>query len=409
VPHRTRTWRRAAALALACALPAGAATASARPAPAVRPVVGIVGDSGLNPLHDEFRTRDGRDPAYPPGMPHPVRVAMPRSGTFEERLDALRAGPLGHPKAGTLYALSGTRLLVYATPGQPDPLTDRAHGTGTASAAIGNRTGSAPDALAVFVVGNAPAAHEWLAAQRWIDVASISAYTIATDDPCHNAHAGRLLPQDGGLLFSSAGNLVDYAEPFEFPNGLAETYQVGGVDSTGRTWIPPRPEATNPFLVTGNVVRPYESGARYDFLAPGPDSLTGTMEFGGTSGATPTVAGYAVLLVAEARRLLGAHGGRTRTALATRGPGVRPPSRGPLADGVFTRDELVDLLHVTAIPKETGPERYLLEGFGATNAASHAKALAVLRGTATAPERPDEQALHDQVEAARAAQASRCT
>lgn len=384
------------ALLATCALaaPAGAAP----PRVPARPVttIAIVGDAAINPLHVEFRTRDGRDPAYPAGMPKPVRVTLPK-GSFADAMATLAAGPLGNPKAGTLYAVAGTRLLVYATPGSGSlvaPGDGRLHGTGTAASAAGSRTGTSPDSLVVFVPRTTAAAYGWLAAQRWVDVASTSVYSIPTTEQCQGAAEARAMHQRGGLLFSSSGNTYDYVEPFSVPNGLPEVFQVGGVDAAGRTWLPPHPGEESPFFAAGSVVRPYETGARYSFRAASGDSRDGTQPFGGTSGATPTVAGYAAELIAEARRLLRSPGGRRR---------------GPLADGRFTRDELVALLHATATPFEApGTHRYALEGYGATGATSHALALKVLRGQATAPARAAEDAEHARAESLRAAHTARC-
>jgi hypothetical protein len=393
------------------AVPAAAAPPGA--ASTTRPVtaIGIVGDAGLNPLHKEFRTRDGRDPRYPAGMPRPVRIPMPKSASFDDAIAELAAGPLGDPKPGVLYALAGTRLLVYGTPGEPTVVGDaeqRLHGTGTASSAAGTTIGTSPDSLIVFVPGNGDAAYGWLADQRWVDVASTSVYAIPTTGQCDGADGARALHASGGLLFSSSGNLYDAYEPFATPNGLPEVYQVGGVDRNGKTWLPGHLDEPSPFFAAGNVIRPYETGARYSYPAAAGDSAEGTQPFGGTSGATPTVAGYAAELVAEARRLLADTGPRTDTALARRRGPAAPPGGGPLSDGTFTRDELVDVLHHAAVPAETAPGRYALEGFGATDRRSHAHALAVLRGTADLPARPDDQRLHDHAEALRGEQASRC-
>jgi hypothetical protein len=370
--------------------------------------IAIVGDNGVNPLHEEFRTSDGRDPVYPQGMPKPVRVALPAAASFDEALQALRAGRLGSPHPGTLYAVKGTRLLIYATPGERSVLEDRAHGTGTASSAAGRGTGSSPDSLIVVVPGTRDTAYDWVARQQWIDVASTSVYAIRTTDQCAGAAGARALHRDGGLLFSSSGNSYDYYEAASVPNGLPEVYQVGGVDRTGRTWLPPRTEEPEPLFAAGNVVRPYETGARYSFPAAAPDAARGRQPFGGTSGATPTVAGFAAELVAEARRLLQHQGRRQGQVLARRGGDARPPKAGPLNDGALTRDELVELLHASATPAETVPGRYSLEGFGATDARSHATALAVLRGTRSVPDRAAEQRAHEQAESVRAAHTARC-
>lgn len=398
-----------ACVSLVCA---GLATAEAAPVPSVgvrQPVVAVVGEAGLNVLHDEFRTPDGRDPVYPASMPHPVMVDLPTTGSFEQRMAAVTAGPLGSPRPGTLYGLRGTRLLVYVPTGVEDVLSDRAHGTGVAASVAGRRTGSAPDALVVFVPGVDGPSYDWTADQAWIDVATTSTYSVRTTDQCAGAAEVRRLHAAGGLLFSSSGNTQDVAEPTSMPNGLPEVYQVGGVDKSGRTYAPPHLDEPEPFFAIANVVRPYESGARFSFPAASGDSLDGTQPFGGTSGATPTVAGYAASLIVEARRLLDDQGHRRPTAMALAGKGARRPDRGPLADGVFSRDELVSVLHATARPAEPPtPARYLLEGYGATDAASHRTALAVLTGRAAMPARLDEDARHAEVEAVRAGLSSRC-
>jgi hypothetical protein len=415
-------------LRLACALsalscltgPTAASSAhAAAPATTGRPttIIAIVGDSAINPLHVEFRTHDGRDPAYPRWMPKPIRIPQPHARTFAAAITELESGPLGHPQPGALYALAGTRLLIYATPGisnliddGKDPQGDvRAHGTGTAAAAVGLKTGTSPDSLIVFVPSAGEPAYGWIAKQRWIDVASTSAYDIPTTGQCDGDAGARALYRDGGLLFSSAGNTADYYEPLSAPNGLPEVFQVGGVDSTGRTWLPGHTDAGSPFFTAGSVVRPYEVGARYSFNSAGPDSYSGQQLFGGTSGATPTVAGYAADLIAEARRLLGSTGPRTDTALATLSPGRRAPRTGLLSDGRLTRDELVSLLHHTAIPHETPSSgRYDLEGYGAATQESLRLGLRVLQGQTHEPSRPDEDRANQQAEALRGQLTSRC-
>lgn len=390
-------------------------TPSDRPRPVT--VLAIVGDDAINPLHVEFRTRDGRDPRYPAGMPTPIRIPFPKATSFAAAIAELERGPLGRPTPGALYAIAGTRLLIHATPGSTgfiapgtDPQGDaRAHGTATSAAAAGLRTGTSPDSLIMFVPGTGEPAYGWVARQNWIDVASTSVYDIPTTGQCDGNAGARQLHRNGGLLFSSAGNTIDYYEPLSAPNGLPEVFQVGGVDSNGRTWLPGHLEAPSPFLTAGNVVRPYEVGARYSFPSAAPNSFTGQQVFGGTSGATPTVAGYGAELISEARRLLGSTGPRSSNALASRRPGHTSPSRGPLADGRFTRDELVDLLHRTATPYEpAGPARYAIEGYGAADGRSLRLAAQILRGQAPTPDRAEEDARHTQVEALRAVLAARC-
>lgn len=377
------------------------------------PTVAIVGESGLNVLHDEFRATEPVD--YPAGMPAPVFVDLPAGGTFEQRLAQLRQGPLSHLKPGTLYAVRGTRVLVYAPvvteagdPGDTDVLdTDTGpadslaplqHGTGVVASAIGATTGTAPDALAVFVTGgyDSPAAWGWISRQPWIDVASVSGYVLTANGTCRGGAEARAAIAAGHTIFSSSGNATDGQEQLVTPNGLPEVYRVGGVDATGRTWLPGHPEEQDPtFALLGGVTRPYDTGGLYSFMSAAPDSQSGLQQFGGTSGATPRTAGYALRLIATARSILA--GG--------------PPATGPLADGSFTGEDLTALLRHTATPHETAsPGRYFVEGYGAVTTESVDLAERVLRGEVRMPARPDEDRAHDATVAARTAlfSAGRC-
>ncbi|MDQ1712713.1 MAG: Subtilase family [Frankiaceae bacterium] len=392
------TIARLAVLVAVLAAPAAAAPATAAPPrPSVIAVVGEPG--GLNVLHTDFRTRDGRDAVLPAGV-RAVRVALPRTGDFAARTATLAAGPLGHLKAGTLYYVAGTRLLVYA-PRDPvgrsttDIVTgDRLHATGVVDAAIGRRYGTAPDALAVFVAGGGAAPWEWVATQPWVDIATTSAYgtpQVAGSNGgtggsvlCEGAAAVRRIVASGRLVFASSGNTTDQPEALVSPNGLPEVFQVGGVDAAGRSWRPGHTEESDPFYAGANVVRPYETGELFSFPAAAPDSFAGTVHFGGTSGATPRTAGWAALLVAAARA----------------------------ARGRFDGAEVAGLLRHAAVPAEAaGPGRYFVEGYGALNASAVARAAAVLHGRGTLPARPDEDAASAATRQARAAlfNAVRCS
>lgn len=404
-----RTW-----LAIAAAVSLTAAGhAAAAPPPAARSavVVGVIGETDpINVLHEDFAAP--RKVVYPPGMPRPVFVDLPRRGDFAERLEALRRSPLGSPRAGTLYAIRGTRLLLYSVTGDEDFLgADRLHATGVVSSVIGRKYGTAPDAIAVHIPGVAPAGYDWLAEQEaWIDVATTSVYAIRgprSDEPgdtlvCLGADPVRSYVADGHIFFTSSGNTTDQPEPLLSPNGLPEAYQVGGADASGRTWLPGHLEEADPFYAFGNVVRPYETSELFSFTAADADALTGGTQFGGTSGATPRTAGRAAQLIAHARAVLG--GGARPGALASLGTGTRAPRQGPLADGSLTGQELEHLLRQTAVPAEATPGlRYAIEGYGALTNGSLNKARDVLSGrSAPAPRDADDEA-HAAAEQARGA------
>jgi hypothetical protein len=406
----------AAAVLLSVVAPAAMAHASHRgPAEGAAPavVVAVVDEpGGVNVLHDDFRTRDGKTPAYPPGMPEPVMVSLPH-GSYSAARAAAQDGPLGHMRPGVLYAVAGTRLLlVNAGTSDYDALqTDAEHATGVADSITGTRHGTDPDALVVVVLSNFEGVYPWLAANRsWVDLASASSYTLETTGSptqCGGANDVRRYAAAGRVFFSSAGNTTDPQEPLIAPNGLPETYIVGGVDSAGNTWTPGHPEETDPYWTVGNVVRPYETGELYSYPAAAPDSSGGTVHFGGTSGATPRTAGWAARLVAHARTTVRQS---RASAAGTLASGPRQTRSGPLADGRLTRAELVAVLHAVAVPHSGLPDgpAYAAEGYGALGAAPVARAERILDGVEPMPSRRADDAADAGARQARAVAFMRC-
>ena len=390
-------------------------------APPATAVIAFVDESpGLNVLHRDFATADGRDAALPVGLPAHAVVSLPRRGTFAERMQQLEAGQLGHLRPGVPVYVRGTRLLVVLAPGSTVPVTDalagdRLHATGVVDSAIGRRYGTAPSAIGVLVLGSAPSAYQWVASQPWVDLVTTSAYDLPqaqvssgsgpTAQLCLAAAAVHAITASGRTVFSSAGNTTDPLEQASVPNGLPDVYQVGGVDSAGVTYLPPHSSESDPFYAAGTTQRPYDTGELYSFQAAAPDSLDGSVQFGGTSGAAPRTAGWAADLVIEARRLLHATPTRTtRLGLATRGRNASRIARGPLADGAFDGSDLVDvLLHVARPAAPATPARYLVEGYGALGRGPVAIAGRVLAGTSALPARSDEDTAHAFVHGARAA------
>ena len=396
------------------------AAASSRPQASLV-VVAVLGETGgVNVLHQDFRTADGATPGYPVGMPRPVMVALPHGGDFASERAALERGPLGHLAPGVLYGVAGTRLLLVNTGTGPydGVQADALHATGVADSITGARQGTAPHALVVVVLSNQEAGYPWLAANAsWVDLASTSVYRLRTaagpvgdtaaTRQCTDAEQVRSYTAAGHLLFSSAGNTTDQAEPLVAPNGLPETYVVGGVDSSGSTWSPGHPEEPDPFYAAGNVVRPYETGERFSYQAAAPDSLTALTHFGGTSGAAPLTAGWAADLVAHARAVLGNGQRHGRGSLAE---GPRRPARGPLADGRFTNGELRDLLHLVAVQHSGQPAgaAYAVEGYGALNGAAINVAHRILDGTTSVAPRQSDDQVDTAVRRLRATAFARC-
>lgn len=383
------------------------ATASTVTTARVRPVViAVVGEAGLNVLHTDFATPDGKDAPLPAGYPAARTVRLPHTGTFGQRLAAAEAGPLGHLPPDTLYRIAGTRIIgVYASvdgtqpPTQTDLLADRLHGTGVASAAIGRTYGTAPNAELVVVLGDSNDAWSWVASQPWIDIAvTASINELDGGDPtntssltCAGATGIHQIVSSGGIVFAGSGD-DDQTGTLNPPPGLPDVYQVGGVNADGSPWLGVHPAEHDPSFVTGQVTRPYITGDLYSFTAASPDALTGGAHFGGTSGAAPLTAGRAATLLAAARAQLHTPNARHPGALAWLGNGGSRPRTGPLADGELTGGELAALLRDVAKPSLPEPAGFPIEGYGALNATTTKRALRVLAGAAAEPNRADDDA-----------------
>jgi hypothetical protein len=274
----------------------------------------------------------------------------------------------------------------------------------------GTRTGTDPQSLVVVVFSeDGSGSYEWLARSGWVDLATTSTYRIrSTAGPtqCADADAVRRFSGDR-LLFSSSGNTTDPAEPAISPHGLPETYVVGAVDGSGRTWLPGHPEESDPWFAAGNIGRPYETGERFSYRAAAPSGYAATTHFGGTSGATPLTAGWAARLVRHARVVVRSTTGTTAGALAA---GPRRTARGPLDDGRFTTTELRALLHGVAVQHSGLPSgaAYPAEGYGALSASSIRLAERILDGAVAAPERAADDQVDAVVHQVRAAAFSRC-
>lgn len=395
--------------------------AQAAPPHASRPVVvAVLGETGVNVLHQDF-ARPNLSPN--PDLPPATLVSLPESGDFDQRLAQARKGPLGHLLAGRLYRIRDTNIVGVYNPVETgllpyapaDLLADTDHGTGVVSALAGQHFGTAPEVQVVIVLGTGPASWGWIARQPWIDFVSTSWAQRVYSPPgtpgivCDTYRESQAIAGRGGLVFSAIGN--DPGMGALPPASYPDAYHVGGVDRAGKTVL----VGASPQEATTKLGpdRPYESGELFDFAAASGFSLTESTQFGGTSGATPRMAGDAANLLALARQLLNDTGGRRPGDVLARASDLRAPRprRGPLADGSLTRAELIALLHNTSSPHEQDPQsRYALEGFGAYDLAAGKLATRVLMGTSFAAVRSPEASMDNLALRARLAMwDARCT
>lgn len=369
------------ALALLAGALAAAAPQPARAAVVPTAVVALI-DTGVNPYNQAFR-----DPSplayqhpstYIPGYPADAE-ALPISLDEPDLATALAKDAEVWLYTGQqrLYWIPGTRIVGMIAfgngglrcnpllgqdwapfnsfgggPGCRDKkLTDEhGHGTMTASRAAGapNSLGGDPaygsQARIVAIEGLGSLGVMWAADQGWIDVQSNSwAELLPHPAPTGTYDAFRIAAQKMVVVAASGnglGGIAGFAPNSTYAlTTAAPGVIVAGAHDNGRIshWsgAPPTVVADG----YGGYMAYHNSITAY-----GPDSVACC-----TSAAAPYVAGGAVRLVLEARRILGSSQvGIQGGIVAQAASGVTPPASGPLSDGALTLAELTALLRATA-------------------------------------------------------------
>lgn len=408
------------------ALGSDAAPASDAPTPTVIAVI----DNGVNAYHRDFRRPDldghpsGTIAGYPSAAPslalsldvEDFDRAMERDNPVWESIkpDTLYwiprtkiVGAISIP--GTSVVKSEIQLNTSGTRRRPI-IDDNWHGTGVASVAAGNFHGACPECLIVMVDAlDFTAGMEWVARQPWIDLVSNSYGSIAAT-PIGGSLAG--VPIDGRINEASRQAAVS-GKPVLFAsgNGLsnARSYTKAAFD---RDITYHSPYAGPPWVMAVGAASPANDqptswhGVPVDLVAYGNDWPAAIDEsheemgtFFGTSCSTALAAGVMAAALHGVRSELPTFKAKGAVLVAT---GSRP-SRGPLRDGVLTRQELIDAALAVArwVPLDssklaadpfvtpTTDESYLYQGFGLLDRRSVQPLIDVLMGRAPQPTRPE--------------------
>ncbi|HYO61498.1 MAG TPA: S8/S53 family peptidase, partial [Actinomycetota bacterium] len=236
------------------------------------------------------------------------------------------------------------------------------HGMGTASVSVGNIHGTCPECLLVFISysgkESGEAAIEWALDQPWIDGISNSyGFSTGSRDRIYSGsdtQAQRRASERGQTIFFSAGN--GQANTFTVPNTTTFSSQEGPDWIVTVGAVSPGTHAS--YSGHGKPADIAGIGSGYP-ASYGAASVSGTGEggFGGTSNATPTIAGtYGRALYMSRVALPGpsriqsggtiAVGGRFRCAK------VRPDCE--LGDSKLTVEELRNRLFKGAVHSEAG-------------------------------------------------------
>ena len=384
---------------VATALVAGAAVHAATAAPTTTPgddaVVIAVIDSGFSPYHLDFRadgmpqakTRSKADDLPLSKAPHTWLSGFPKPSAFA----SYKAMPLTLPKdpkadmaalqredidswAGITQSegskvhlrwIPGTKVIGAASFAADTPRVygtgGGEHGMGTTSASVGNIYGACPECVLVFLQASTGAEYEaalsWAMKQTWIDAVSNS-YGISTGlvvrDRVYNGSDVALMrkaTERGQTVFFSAGNGV--TNDFITPNGTLLSSQegpdwivtVGATDPTGVD-----------YSGSGKPADVAAIGTLYP-TAYSATTISGKGNFGGTSNATPVIAGTYGRALWKAREVLAGPSRGQQAGVIARGGKVacgKARKACELGDGILTRAELQTRLFLGATPTKGG-------------------------------------------------------
>ena len=236
------------------------------------------------------------------------------------------------------------------------------HGMGTASVSVGNIHGTCPECLLVFITysgkESGEAAIEWAEDQPWIDAISNSyGFSTGLRDRVYsgsNTQAQRRASERGQTIFFSAGN--GQANTFTVPNTTTFSSQEGPDWIVTVGAVSPGTHAS--YSGHGKPADIAGIGSGYP-ASYGATTVSGTGEggFGGTSNATPTIAGtYGRALYMSRVALPGPsriqRGGTIATGGRFKCAKVRPDCE--LGDSKLTVKELRTRLFHGAVHSEAG-------------------------------------------------------
>lgn len=285
----------AGAIALSgCATPDPAPEAGGdAPQPAPDRIVIAVIDTGVNPYHLAFQSDELSAVSW-----SSTQLPLSRTGDYASRVAADEA-TWGSLQERVLYGFEGTRVLGISFAATDSyPILDR-NGHGTATAGLAAR--SAPEAIIVAVqvdprycvdavtecVLNPSVAEamEWVAAQPWIDVVSVSMNGLPAKPRVEEAEpeserflaASEAAAARGALIVNAAGN-YPVATTTDYLPGPPWVIAVGGSQGA-------KHGAT---VVNGKLV---DVVANVTEQVASADSVDGTTYSAGTSLGTPIVAG----------------------------------------------------------------------------------------------------------------------
>lgn len=297
------------------------------------------------PKPDDFRSYGALDLSLEPKDPMAQIAALDEKDAKKwERVKQSDA------KKQHYYWMPGTKVIgALDFAGNQIHGNESAHGTGTTSVSVGNIHGTCPECLLVFIsysgADSGEAAINWAMKQPWIDAITNSygfSATPVSRDRFYNGSNTKLqkkASERGQTIFFSAGN--GQANAFLIPNTTLLSSQEGPdwIVTVGAV----SPGAHASYTGHGKPADVAGIGSGYPAAYGSPTvGGTGSGGFGGTSNATPQVAGlYARALFLTRSRMPGVSRLQSNGVIArgyARCGRARPDCE--LRDDKLTADEL---------------------------------------------------------------------
>lgn len=350
------------------------------------------------------------------------------------KLDKIKPSEAGKPVNAVYFP--GTKIIGAASFKDEPNLFQGvgAHGVGTTSSSVGALHGTCPECLLFFIdLGDTreenEAAIDWVMRQPWIDAISNSyGFSLVLRDRIYSGSNTPLQAQAserGQTNFFSAGNgndgafLVPNTTEFSSQEGPEWIVTVGAVSPPEDGYYSPVADSANSdarsasYTGAGKPADVAGIGAGYPTAYTSPTiGGTGSSGFGGTSNATPQVAGLYARALYTARTALPGPSRVQVDGIVASGAPVACGSARPdceLGDGTLTASELRTRLFHGAVHTPAGfgaytggEEEFLNEGHGSymgrvwkdRNAwlAEFDRLVGPMAGTAPALERPAGEA-----------------
>jgi subtilase family protein len=389
-------------------------------------VIGI-GDSGINPYHEEFSAESYPDPevlritnnftrhpseyiaGYPKDTPA-IPITLGKGYLPKEDKDLWTRATIAFQKQ---YWIPGTKIIgaidwtdssgTNAAADSRPILDDDGHGTETSSVSTGNRFGNCPACLLMFAEGLS--GDDYIVGLNWVDILSMSVGSVG------NVGFGLDTADSAGVIANRKAAERGMTQLYAAGNGYGNAFDVPMTTWTstnaGPDWhvIVGAARTDNKRPIVGDA-NPVDISSWGDGTIPSAcvSGTTSMCNFGGTSAATPLTAGVFGQVLREVRRAVGDTFAGARPG-QTVAKGKSVPASEFLRDGVLTRAELWNIVFHSAdafgaegvpVPPYThtwpGPAStdYLFGGYGLATPESALRAIDVALGRAPLASRPSE-------------------